>query len=104
MIDNEVQKIVDKLQRLRALRRARERVRQLELELNGAPARPEDPPQLPSSCAQACHFVRSDEAFRSHGVHAEPGEAESVTPRPVAADGATCPAVTPSTRFAALQN
>jgi hypothetical protein len=47
MIDNEVQKIVDKLQRLRALRRARERVRQLELELNGSPARPEDPPQLP---------------------------------------------------------
>jgi hypothetical protein len=47
MIDNEVQKIVDKLQRLRALRRARERVRQLELELNGSPARPGDPPQLP---------------------------------------------------------
>jgi hypothetical protein len=79
MIDNEVQKIVDKLQRLRALRRARERVRQLELELNGSPARPEDPLSFPSSCARAYHFVRSDEAFRSHGVYGEPGDAESVT-------------------------
>ena len=47
MIDDEVEKIVDKLQKLRALRRARERVRQLERELNGAPARLEDPPQVP---------------------------------------------------------
>ena len=36
MVDREVQKVVDKLQRLRALRHARECVRQLERELNGA--------------------------------------------------------------------
>jgi hypothetical protein len=47
MTDSEAKKIVDKLHKLRALRRARERVRQLERELNGAPARPEDPPRIP---------------------------------------------------------
>jgi hypothetical protein len=47
MLDNGVEKIVDKLQQLRALRGARERLRQLERELNGTPARPEDPPQVP---------------------------------------------------------
>ena len=47
MTDSEVKKIVDKLHKLRVLRRARERVRQLERELNGAPARPEDPPRIP---------------------------------------------------------
>ena len=35
MVDHEVEKVVDKLQKLRALRHARERVRQLERELNG---------------------------------------------------------------------
>jgi predicted component of type VI protein secretion system len=47
MVDHDVEKIVDKMQKLRALRHARERVRQLERELNGAPAKPDDSPQLP---------------------------------------------------------
>ena len=44
MTDIEVQRIIDKLQQLRALRRARERVRQLERELSGEPARLEPRP------------------------------------------------------------
>jgi hypothetical protein len=47
MFDHEVEKIIDKLQKLRALRRARERVRQLERELNGEPAKAESPTRLP---------------------------------------------------------
>jgi hypothetical protein len=46
MVDHEVEKLVDKLQKLRALRCARERVRQLERELNGEPAKPEGVPPL----------------------------------------------------------
>ena len=52
MVDGEVQKIVDKLQKLRALRHARERVRQLERELNGEPAKPEAPAHLPEFLRQ----------------------------------------------------
>jgi hypothetical protein len=52
MVDHDVEKIVDKLQKLRALRHARERVRQLERELNGAPARPDDLPHLPEYLRQ----------------------------------------------------
>ena len=37
MVDHEVKKIVDKLQKLRALRHAQECVRQLKRELNGGP-------------------------------------------------------------------
>ena len=44
MTDSEVQRIIDKLQQLQALRRARERVRQLERELSGEPPRLEDRP------------------------------------------------------------
>ncbi len=47
MVDHVVQKIVDKQQKLRALRHARERVRQLERELSGEPAKREEPPHLP---------------------------------------------------------
>ena len=53
MVDHEVQKIVDKLQKLRALRHARERVRQLERELSGEPAKREEPVRLPE-------FLRQD--------------------------------------------
>ena len=53
MVDREVQKIVDKLQKLRALRHARKRVMQLERELSGEPARREEPPHLPE-------FLRHD--------------------------------------------
>jgi predicted component of type VI protein secretion system len=52
MVDYQVEKIVDKLQKLRALRRARERVRQLERELNGEPARPESAAYLPEFLTQ----------------------------------------------------
>jgi hypothetical protein len=47
MIDSELQKILDKQHKLRELRRARERVRQLEQELNGAPESFEEPAQVP---------------------------------------------------------
>lgn len=47
MSDGEVQKIIDKLQKLRALSQARERVRQLERELYGAAAKPREPPPVP---------------------------------------------------------
>jgi len=47
MVDHEVEKIIDKLQKLRALRQARERVRQLERELNGERAKPESSTHLP---------------------------------------------------------
>jgi hypothetical protein len=52
MIDRETEKIVDKLQKLKALQRARARVRQLERELSGEPARPEDPPYVPEFLTQ----------------------------------------------------
>jgi hypothetical protein len=47
MIDNDVQKIVEKLLKLRELHRARERVRQLERNLDDAPPKPEEPPGVP---------------------------------------------------------
>jgi len=46
MVDREVEKLVDKLQKLRALRCAREWVRQLERDVNGEPAKPESAPLL----------------------------------------------------------
>jgi hypothetical protein len=45
--DIEVRKIIDKLQKLRALNRARELVKQLERELYGQAAKPQGPPQIP---------------------------------------------------------
>jgi hypothetical protein len=52
MVDHDVQKIVDKMRKLRALRKAREHVRQLERELHGQPARPEAPAHLPEFLRQ----------------------------------------------------
>jgi hypothetical protein len=52
MSDGEVRKIIDKLRKLRALSRARERVRQLERELYGDPAKPEDPRAVPEFLSQ----------------------------------------------------
>jgi plasmid stabilization system protein ParE len=52
VIDTDLEKIVDKLHKLRALRQARERVRQLERELNGEPPRSEDRPHVPEFLAQ----------------------------------------------------
>lgn len=56
MVDHDVEKIVGKLQKIRALRQARERVRQLERELNGEPAKRDDPPHLPD-------FLRPDRSL-----------------------------------------
>jgi len=53
MVDHVVQMIIDKQQKLRALRHARDRVRQLERELRGEPAKREEPPHLPE-------FLRQD--------------------------------------------
>jgi hypothetical protein len=52
MIDREMEKIVDKLQKLKALRRARERVREVERELSGEPARLEDAVSVPEYLRQ----------------------------------------------------
>jgi hypothetical protein len=52
MVDHDVEKIVDKMQKLRALRHARERVRQLERELNWELAKPERAPHLPEFLGQ----------------------------------------------------
>jgi hypothetical protein len=52
MVDPEVEKIVDKLQKLRALRHARERVRQLERALNGEAVKPESVPRVPEFLKQ----------------------------------------------------
>jgi hypothetical protein len=47
MSDTEVRKIIDKLQKIRALSRAREYVRQLERELYGEPGKPVVPAEVP---------------------------------------------------------
>jgi hypothetical protein len=52
MSESEVRKIIDKLQKLRALSRARERVRQLERELYGEGAKAQEPPRLPEFLSQ----------------------------------------------------
>jgi len=52
MSDNDVCKIIDKLQKLRALSHARERVRQLERELYGEGAKTREPPRLPEFLSQ----------------------------------------------------
>jgi hypothetical protein len=52
MSDNEIYKVIDKLQKLRALSHARERVRQLERELCGEGAKAQEPPHLPEFLSQ----------------------------------------------------
>jgi hypothetical protein len=47
MSDDELQRVIGKARRLKELRRAKERVRQLERELRGEPARPEESPWVP---------------------------------------------------------
>jgi hypothetical protein len=58
MVDHELRKIVDKQEKLLALRHARERVIQLERELSGEPAKREEPPHLPK-------FLRQDLPLRA---------------------------------------
>jgi hypothetical protein len=50
--DTDVRKIIDKLSKLRALSRARERVRQLERELYGESSQPAEPSVLPEFLSQ----------------------------------------------------
>ena len=52
MIDDDLDRIVAKQHKLKELSRARERVRQLEQELCGAPPRPEQPPHVPEFLRQ----------------------------------------------------
>ena len=59
MVDHELRKIVDKQEKLLALRHARERVRQLERELSGEPAKREGPPRLPEFLRQDLHVQAS---------------------------------------------
>lgn len=47
MSTDELEQIVAKARRLRELRRARERVRQLERQLRGEPTQPEEPACIP---------------------------------------------------------
>ena len=47
MSDNQLEQIIGKARRLRELRRAKERIRQLERELRGEPPRPEEPTWVP---------------------------------------------------------
>jgi hypothetical protein len=47
MSDDELQQVIGKARRLKELRRAKERVRQLERELCGAPVKPEGSPWVP---------------------------------------------------------
>jgi len=52
MSDSEVRKVIDKLSKLRALSRARERVRQLERELYGEQSKREEPAAVPEFLSQ----------------------------------------------------
>jgi hypothetical protein len=52
MVDSKVEQIIDKLQKLRALRFARARVRQLERELRVERAGAEEPPSIPEFLRQ----------------------------------------------------
>jgi len=47
MSDNQLEQIIGKARRLRELRRAKERIRQLERELRGEPPRHEEPTWVP---------------------------------------------------------
>lgn len=47
MNDDELEQVIGKTRKLRELRRARERVRQLERELRGEQAKPQAPTHLP---------------------------------------------------------
>ena len=47
MSDNQLEQIIGKARRFKELRRAKERIRQLERELRGEPPRPEEPTWVP---------------------------------------------------------
>ena len=52
MIDPQLELVIDKARRLEELRRAKERVRQLERELRGEPARAQETRPIPEFLAQ----------------------------------------------------
>jgi hypothetical protein len=52
MIDTELEKLIGKALKLKELSLAKARVRQLERELRGEPAKPEEPPYIPEFLAQ----------------------------------------------------
>lgn len=52
MFDGDMEKIVEKLHKLRELHRARERLRQLERALNGEPVEAEKPREIPEYLRQ----------------------------------------------------
>jgi hypothetical protein len=52
MIDTELEKVIGKALKLKELSLAKARVRQLERELRGEPAKPEEPPYVPEFLAQ----------------------------------------------------
>ena len=58
MSDNEVEQIIGKARRLKELRRAKERVRQLERELRGEPPRPEESTWVPEFLKYQIPFGR----------------------------------------------
>lgn len=58
MVDSRTEQIIEKLQKLRALRLARDRVRQLERELRGERTRAEEPPFIPE-------FLRQQRSLRA---------------------------------------
>jgi hypothetical protein len=47
MNEEELESIIGKARKIKALRRAKMRVQQLERELRGEPAKPEEPPYVP---------------------------------------------------------
>jgi hypothetical protein len=47
MSDDELEQVIGKRRKLKELRRARERVQQLERQLRGEPAKPEESPYVP---------------------------------------------------------
>src|SRR3977135_1650577 len=55
MSDDELQRVIGKARRLKELRRAKERVRQLERELRGEPAKPEESPWVPEFLPVQAH-------------------------------------------------
>lgn len=56
--DSEFRRVMDKRYRLRMLKEARARVRQLERELCGEPAKTHDPPPIPGFLSQTYPVLR----------------------------------------------
>jgi hypothetical protein len=77
MSTDELEQIVAKAWKLRELRRARERVRQLERQLRGEPTKPEEPSYIPKFLTPPA----------SRGVRETPGEPRALPLRDVTMSG-----------------